>query len=255
VRALLVADAHLAGGDDPRGDALAALIGREAAPGARLVVLGDLFDAWCGAAGPGTRPCGPVLDAVLAWGRDGGPVDWLEGNHDFHLGGALGGGPGLSVHPGPVDTVWDGIPIHLAHGDEVNRADRGYRLLRRLFRSRGFHAGARALGPRFALAVGGRLARASREGGRGRDGDWDGAVASWARDRHREGARMVAVGHGHRLGISRPGGEGTALVQLGEWWSARSYARWDGGSLALCRLRDGGAEEVLERVELAMPVG
>lgn len=250
MRALFVADAHLPRGDDPRARAFAALLRREAAPGATLFVLGDVFDAWCGAAGPGTRPRSPALDAILAWGRGVGAVEWLEGNHDFHLAPALAGEPGVAVHPGPVDVLLDGVKVHLAHGDQVNPADRGYQALRRLLRSAPFRAAARAAGPSAAVALGTRLSRASRDGGRGGHLDWEGAVAAWAYRRGLAGSRLAVVGHGHRLGLVPGEGGGAALMQLGEWWEARSYGRWEDGVATLLRIGRAGEEVAVARLDL-----
>lgn len=250
MRALFVADTHLPRGDDPRARALAALLRREATPGSALFVLGDVFDSWCGAAGPGTRPRSPALDAILAWGREVGAVEWLEGNHDFHLGPALVGEPGVAVHSGPVDVLLDGVPVHLAHGDQVNPADRGYRVLRRVLRSAPFRAVARAAGPSAAVALGTRLSRASRDGGRGVHLDWDGAVAAWACRRGQAGARLAVVGHGHRLALAPGDACGAALMQLGEWWEARSFGRWVDGVATLLRLGPGGEEIAVARLDL-----
>ncbi len=247
MRALFLADTHLSSGRDARGEWVASLLAREAQGGeASLFLLGDIFDAWCGAGGEKTLPKGPVLDGILAWGRRCGPVHWLEGNHDFHLAGAFPESSGVTVWPGPMDTVLDGVSFHLAHGDEVNRQDRGYLWLRQVFRSPAFFHLARWAGPTLLQGGGHQLSRLSRDGKPAARRDWGPVVEAWGRQQR---AQVVVVGHGHRLGCQRLEGEGRWLVELGEWWEARSFARWRDGSLSLHRLQgEGGGEEEMARI-------
>jgi UDP-2,3-diacylglucosamine hydrolase len=62
-------------------------------------------------------------------------LHWIEGNHDFHLGGAFADVPGLKVHPDELDLHLSGEHLHFQHGDRVDRADLGYLRLRRILRN------------------------------------------------------------------------------------------------------------------------
>ncbi len=130
----VVADAHLGG---PGGEVAPLLVQLRALPAAgcrRLLLLGDLFQAWVGF--PQFEPQGLAeLLAVVAELRAAGVrVDYLEGNRDFFLAG--------SPYADHFDFVGDEIAFtaggvrHLAvHGDGLDDDDRQYRRWRRATKS------------------------------------------------------------------------------------------------------------------------
>ncbi len=134
MRVAVVADAHLGGpgGDaEPLAEQLAELPDEGAS---RLVLLGDLFQAWVGFHQYETLGVRLFLAAIDDLRARGVRVDYVEGNRDFFL----GEGP----YRGRFDSVGTecafeagGVRYLAVHGDGLNDRDRQYLAWRWLSKS------------------------------------------------------------------------------------------------------------------------
>lgn len=105
----------------------------------RLIVLGDLFDAWIGslhlelpAAAAAVRGLRELVDGGTA-------LEILPGNRDFLLEACFERASGARVHRGGLAArLPDGARVLFVHGDELCTLDRGYQRLRRVVRSPAF---------------------------------------------------------------------------------------------------------------------
>lgn len=199
--AWVIADLHLdvgPGGAAPREflEFLARVRGRP-----RLVILGDLFDAWIGPAQMELEAARRVVEALRALTESGTAVDVVHGNRDFLLERRFEERSGARVHPsGFSAALGDGSRALFVHGDEFCTLDVGYQRLKRVLRSRPVSWTAPRLPRALALAVAGRLRRASvralaskppAEKQQQRD-----AVLDWA---ERTESDLVVCGHAHQL--------------------------------------------------------
>ena len=130
----VIADAHLGGPGGPAGPLIEQL---RALPGqgcTRLVLLGDLFQAWIGHRKFETPEIAAVVDELRALRRAGVRIDYIEGNRDFFLAES------------PYADAFDSIGRELAftaggvrwlavHGDGLNDRDRQYVFWRWLSKS------------------------------------------------------------------------------------------------------------------------
>ena len=132
----VVADLHLDPSDPHSCEGFAAWVrGRPRLR--RLIILGDLFDAWVGPAHARLEGARLVLDALKEFCLGGGDVDFLWGNRDFLLdervvsevGGRLHGDSLLAVDAAGRRTLF-------VHGDELCTMDHSYQRMRRVLRSR-----------------------------------------------------------------------------------------------------------------------
>ena len=131
----LIADAHLGGPGGPAEPLVAQL---EALPGQgcdRLILMGDIFQAWIGDPRFETTDVAAVVDALRTLRRGGLRVDYVEGNRDFFLKD--------SPYADAFDAVVLEVPFeaggvrYLAvHGDGLNDRDWKYRFWRDLSKSR-----------------------------------------------------------------------------------------------------------------------
>ena len=134
----------------------------------RLVILGDLFDAWVGPAHARLAGAGAVLKALADLHQGGTAIDLIPGNRDFLLGADFEARTGSSMRalgligrlPGSGGTAGRVLCVH---GDELCTLDLAYQRLKRTLRSRPV----RWLAPRMpdaaALWVARRLRGASRQ--------------------------------------------------------------------------------------------
>ena len=130
----IVADAHLDGPGGEAGPLIEQLRGLPAAGCERLLLMGDLFQAWVGF--PQFEPprLGELLAVVSELRARGIRVDYLEGNRDFFLAD--------SAYATFFDFVGDeiaftfgGVRYLAVHGDGLDDKDVQYRLWRRATKS------------------------------------------------------------------------------------------------------------------------
>jgi UDP-2,3-diacylglucosamine hydrolase len=203
MRVALLSDAHLAGPDDPNQARLLAFLDGLAVD--RLCLLGDIFQHWWHFAGAPFAAYRPVVDALRRF-----PLTFVPGNHDFHAPAFFRDRLGATVAT-VVEEEWDGLPVHLAHGDEVDRSV-GYRTLSTVLRGRPFAALVDGLGPDRAWRFLGRIAGHPA-------GSPDPALCAAQQARARailaRRGGLVAFGHTHAPGLHalREG----VYVNLGDW--------------------------------------
>lgn len=130
----LIADAHLGGPGGPAGPLVEQL---EALPGQdcrRLVLMGDIFQAWIGFRHFETPDITAVVAALRELRRQGIRVEYVEGNRDFFLKGS------------PYADAFDDVVLEVAfeaggtrylavHGDGLNDRDWQYLFWRGLSKS------------------------------------------------------------------------------------------------------------------------
>jgi len=218
-RAVFVSDLHLRGPEDPNQRLFLDFIEERIAPDPEvtLVVVGDLFDFWFAVGEDIPVAYREVVESLAALPR----VLWLEGNHDIGQSRQLGDLGGLQIMDDALFLSCGALSLHVSHGDRLDRADRGHRLLRFLLESAGVRALAALLGSPKVQALGRWLAlrsRRSKGGLAGRNRDWLAAAHQDASARRRLGTDLSIRGHGHFLGWWPDG-----LVCLGDWLHFHSY--------------------------------
>lgn len=158
---LVVGDLHLDLSDPLGADGFARWCGG-LSDARKLVVLGDLVDAWVGPAHARLPAARTMLAAFEALAARGVEAHLVHGNRDFLLDAACGARHGLRVHEEEVLVACGAGRVLLVHGDRECVRDRGYQRLRRVLRSPPVRGVARVLPLWAALPVARRLRRASR---------------------------------------------------------------------------------------------
>lgn len=232
MKAIFIADGHLKGLDDPNQRSLVRFLGSLEGVDT-LVVVGDLFDFWTGFSSVVYYRYLPVLSSLMRLREKGTSIIYLEGNHDFKMGGFFTEVLGASVYPDSCEMAADGRKVLLMHGDSIDMK-RGYRIWRSFLRGPFFSGLTRVLTPAFVASVAGTLSNKSRAYGR------DTAVESrqrvFARSRIAQGADAVVLAHSHVPGvyIEEAGGRRGVYANPGSW-ADRSYLLYSGGEFKACR--------------------
>jgi len=197
VTVALLADAHLGGPGGGAAPLVAQLAALPAEGVGRLVILGDLFQAWVGLPQFETPEVAAVAVALADLRRRGLRLDYVEGNRDFFLAGS-----------GYAD-LFDAVALEVAfeaggrrylavHGDGLNDRDWQYRFWRRLSKSRPVEWGVRTV-PR-ALArrlVASTEERLSKTNFKHRAEIPEAAIRAYAERRLAEGHDVLLLGHFH----------------------------------------------------------
>lgn len=129
-----ISDAHLSFADSPSEQRLVDFIQGIKGRASHLYILGDLFDFWFEYRRAVPASYLGILAALLRLTQSGTIVIYLPGNHDFWLGDYLTGEVGIEIAGDTLDVAHQGRKIHLIHGDGLAYGDRGYRLLKKIFR-------------------------------------------------------------------------------------------------------------------------
>lgn len=233
MRDLFLADAHLRDPADANYRKLLDFLAAERGRIRTLYILGDLFEFWVGYRHTVFAPYVPLLEALRRLREAGTEIVYVEGNHDFHLGPYFREVLACRVLPDGGTVSIDGRRVHLSHGDLVNPADHGYRLLRRLLRSLPLRLLLRLLPPDAVWAIARWGSRQSKKSHGRKRTRWvpRELLLRHARQRFDDGCRVVVTGHFHAPLLEEEAG-GT-VVALGDWIEQYSYAVCEDGIFTL----------------------
>lgn len=136
-RTLLISDLHIPAHGGEVLEQFRAVLedARTAAPETRLVVLGDLFEAFVGHKQARVGVWKQVCDLLKETADAGVSVSLLWGNRDFMLDDVVGDMAGSRVVRGGLQLRLDAVPCLLLHGDELCLNDLPYQRSKPLLRS------------------------------------------------------------------------------------------------------------------------
>lgn len=232
MRDLFIADAHLLDPRDANYRHLLEFLRAQRGQARTLVLLGDIFEFWIGYRSCVFSAYVPLLEALRVLREAGTRIVYVEGNHDFHLGPYFAETLGCEILPDGGVIELDGWKIHVSHGDLIDPADRGYRLLRRVLRGRPLRLLAAILPPDWTWGIArwaGNLSRRSRPPSPRREAPLH-LLEEHARRRFASGCQAVVTGHFHVP--ARRDVDGRVLIALGDWIDQYSYAVFEDGEFS-----------------------
>lgn len=238
----IFSDAHLGCGSEPqeaekiaRIRALFELIKQD---GDHLVVLGDLFDFWFEYKHAIPKEHTDVLLMLRELVQRGIQIDYVSGNHDFWMDDYFEKQIGAHLHTNHLELEYAGKRLFLTHGDGIARADRGYRILKRVLRNPFNVWLYRKLPPDWAIPMAKWVSGSSRQYNERRDHTFEPDYEKYAADKLAQGFDAVVIGHLH---IPRQKQFGSGIyINTGDFMSHFSYARIDVSSVSLQYLRAPG---------------
>jgi len=235
MRTIFLADAHLVSPDDINYRMLLRFLQNLEGNTETLFIMGDLFDFWVGFPSQPFRQYDILLDALLSLTRSGCRLVYFEGNHDFHLGPVFRERLKAEIHAGPSIQTVQGKRLFLCHGDQINPADHGYRLLRLILRNRLTEAVVKHFPPCLALYIKKRLQHASRAGYKEKSVRWDyrTIIRNFARSARDLGCAGLVTGHFHLAFSEQLDGAPFTILSLGDWMDQFTYGEMVAGKPCL----------------------
>lgn len=235
MRTIFLADAHLTSPNDINYRMILRFLRELEGNTESLFIMGDLFDFWLGFPSQPFRQYDAVLEALLSLKRSGCRLIYFEGNHDFHLGAVFSDTLGAEIHPGPAIRTVQGRRLFLCHGDQINRLDHGYRLLRLLLHNRLTAAAVSHFPPSLALKIKDHLQHTSRAGYQVKSARWDyrEMIRSFARSIREQGCEGLVTGHFHLAFRDELEGTPFTILSLGDWMEQLTYGEMVDGRLLL----------------------
>ncbi len=102
-----------------------------------LYILGDLFEFWIGddiIDLPIGKPYLPIIEQLRSLSDSGTKIYFIQGNRDFLIGQKFMDRIGGELLPDEVVIDLYGTPTLIMHGDTLCTDDKGYQLMRKIFR-------------------------------------------------------------------------------------------------------------------------
>ena len=235
MRAIFIADAHLASPEALNFRLLLRFLGELEGKLDTLYIVGDLFDFWLGFPSQPFTQYNAVLDALDRLVRSGCRLVYYEGNHDFHLGDVFSQRLRAEIHPGPSIESVQGKRLYICHGDQINREDHGYRVLRFLLRTGVVAAAVRHFPPAWAEKIRRVLQVRSQAGYSIKTSRWDyrQILLGFAGAVQRQGCDGLVAGHFHLALHENVPETPFTILSLGDWMGQFTYGEMTDGELHL----------------------
>jgi UDP-2,3-diacylglucosamine hydrolase len=243
----VLSDLHISGPEDPLYHSLLKLLRERTCAGDTLVFAGDLFDLFVGNKEIFKKRYSAFLEAAGEAGKRGVSIHYIEGNHDFLIHQAFNSIRGLVTYPDHVSVTLAGKRFYFTHGDQVDRQDVSYRILRAFFRSPVMRALVRCLPGKWLDRIGQTSSRQSRkrkprfakELPLERMEYLRRVYRSYAAERLAEGFDFVVMGHSHDLDEMNfnIGGRPGQYVNMGFPRVHGSFLSWSPGEEKIRRER------------------
>jgi UDP-2,3-diacylglucosamine hydrolase len=203
--------------------------------GGTLFIVGDFFDFWFEYHHVIAKRYYDIVSQLHRLKDSGVTIHFILGNHDYWTNGFLENDLNIHVYPATADIEIDGKKIHLTHGDGLLEKDSGYRLMRRVLRSRITVTIYRWLHPDLGIWLAQTASGFSRKYNQpphGYEEEILEELTEYARSRWNEGSDIVVMGHYHLNRLLTNDTEKSFLC-LGDWISHYTYGKLSDSRLTL----------------------
>lgn len=228
-------DAHLGFGskqeERKKESAVLSFLSAIASDANRIVIVGDLFDAWFEYRTVIPKGHHRILAKLDELVQQGIEIHYLAGNHDFWMRDYFETEIGMRTHRDSFEPVIDGKHYFIHHGDGLTDDNPGYAFIKRVMR----HPFSVWLYTWVHPDLGIPLARGSSRTSRqhtteahSREAD---GMARAAADKLSNGYDVVIFGHQHSPSITRTGNG--IYINLGDWITHNTYAESRDGEITL----------------------
>lgn len=196
----------------------------------KIFIVGDLFDCWIEYRKVVPKGYFRLLAKLNEISESGIEILFLSGNHDFWLNTYLRDDVGMKIFYEPVIFELDGKKFFIAHGDGLGKGDLGYKIIKKILRSRVNQFLYSLIHPDLGITLAQGSSKTSRQysedephgGKRTRD---------FAETKIAEGFDYVIMGHHHKPQVIEF--EGKLFITLGDWIKNNSYGVYSNGNFEL----------------------
>ncbi|NND77656.1 MAG: UDP-2,3-diacylglucosamine diphosphatase [Flavobacteriales bacterium] len=199
-------------------------------------LMGDIFDFWFEYKHAIPRGHIRLMGKIAELTDKGIKVYWYYGNHDMWIFDYIPQELGVEMVPNELVKEYGGKRFFLHHGDGLGPGDKGYKVLKQVFRSRLCQWLFARLHPNFGIGVANYFSKTSRnaeqdykKGFQGEENEW---LLTFCKDKLKEEHfDYLIFGHRHLpLDIAI---DQSRYVNLGDWIHHFTYAVFDGQQLEL----------------------
>ena len=206
-----------------------------------IFLLGDIFDFWYEYKKVAPRGFVRTLGKIAEITDSGIPVHFFTGNHDVWVYNYLPTETGVIVHREPIEIQINNKTFFLGHGDGLDKNEKGYLLLKRIFTSKTAQFLFSQLHPNIAFWFGHEWAKHSRlskgmEPEISKGPEFESSVTFAKKYSATKQIDYFIFGHRHIL-MDEEIKPNVRVLIIGEWFNHFSYAVFDGEKLELKKFK------------------
>ena len=202
-----------------------------------IFIVGDLFDFWYEYKRVVPKGYVRILGKIAELTDAGIAVHFFVGNHDMWMKDYFQQELGMAVYFEPKEFMFSGKKFLIGHGDGLGPGDRGYKFIKKVFRSPFSKLIFGALPPSIGIGIADYFSRKSRAKTGKTDEVYLGEENEWLViyskqilvQKHFD---YFVFGHRH-LPLDISLNEKSRYINLGDWIKYFSYAVFDGQNLSL----------------------
>ena len=203
----------------------------------QIFIVGDIFDFWYEYRKVVPKGHVRLLGKMAELTDAGIPIHFFVGNHDMWMKDYFEKELTIPVYYEPQTFVRGGKKFLIGHGDGLGPGDRGYKMLKKIFRNRFSQGLFGILPPVFGVGIANYFSRKSRIATQLEEEKFLGEENEWLIDYCKkrlaeEHFDYLIFGHRHLpIDFHLPGG--SRYINLGDWINYYSFAVYDGEDLDL----------------------
>jgi UDP-2,3-diacylglucosamine hydrolase len=206
-----------------------------------IYLVGDLFDFWFEYKRAVPKGYVRFLGKLAELCDKGIKVKVFIGNHDMWMFDYLPKEIGVELFREPIRKKYGQHEFMIGHGDGLGPGDRGYKLIKKVFRNRFCQWSFARLHPNFGIGLADYFSRSSRKKTKHEDqylGDDKEFLVQYCKTHlEKEHVDFFVFGHRH-LTIDMMVGENSRYINLGDWLQFYTYAVYDGTQLEFKKYLD-----------------
>jgi UDP-2,3-diacylglucosamine hydrolase len=195
--------------------------------GGTLIIGGDFFDFWFNYKSVLPSFYTDIIYELNRLNQNNVEIHFLAGNHDYWDFGLLNSLTGCTFHKGDFEFILDKKKILVTHGDGLLSFDHGYRLMKKIIRSKTCIFLFGLLHPDWGCALA-RFVSTTEEKYDKIDRNHEKIkqeIQSFARDKWKDGYDTVLVGHYHNTGFYES--NDSKMIWLGDWLTKFTVTKYD----------------------------
>lgn len=234
-----ISDVHLGfyhrSKDKEREDLLLKVLEKISLDATEIFLLGDIFDYWFEYKTVVPKYFYRTLAVFKRLTDQGIRIEYLVGNHDFAHKSFFEEELDVRIFTDDIERTLLGKRFYLSHGDELNPADKSYKIAKRILRSTFNQWLYAKLHPDFAIELASKTSNQSRKYSGLKYPAHD-FMLEFANAKIEEGFDYVIMGHRHK--VAELNFKNGVYKNLGDWLKDPRIAKFDGSTLELIKPED-----------------
>ena len=207
-----------------------------------IYLVGDIFDFWFEYKHAIPKGFSRLQGKIAALTDSGIPIHFFYGNHDMWMFDYFKKELGVEIHSDDVQINIGTKKVYIAHGDGLGKGDNGYKIIKKLFRSRFCKWVFSRIHPNLGLALGNYFSRISRAKNSPLDKEFNGIENEWLYNYSQElntKNNFDYFIYGHRHLPLKITFENSIYFNLGEWINYQTFGKFDGEKFELLQWKNG----------------